>query len=601
MVKVPIEKQAVTIIKSYTGNNDYINYYKRCFEVNPYYSITKKLAKYVLEHHQTVAKEINQWVDIHPYTGKQLQTYFKTKETPTRIHIYKVLNVKKNDTIHIWGRLFETDKYFYSIKTTPSAFLKTRDVGEIDWTKYERPPLPHQIPAVETLIKYPKFILADDMGLGKTGSAIMAAMELGFEKILVICTATLKLNWQKEISFYDDKKSISVVNGNNWQYNKWVIVNYDILRNFHHLPQRGVKSSDLPLTAIQISNFDLVIIDEAHSLKDASSQRSKIVNNFIFDIPNRWLLTGTPIGNKPIDYFNLLQICDSPVADNWMTYVKTYCKGKQFTNRATKKKYWSVGGHSNLDELRIFTKDLVLRRMKSEITDLPEKIIQPIYLPLVSTVLYEQYIQEYKEWLTNIKIKGEKPPIGEHLTHLIKIRQLLSLDKIDTTIALANTFIEEGKKVVIFTCFTESLDYLMDSFGDKAVRLDGSMSTHHRQQSVDAFQNTKKIKVFCGNIIAGGVGITLTAGEIVIFNDLDWVPTNHVQAEDRCLRIGQKNNINVFYPLFDETLDVDMFNGLTEKKKVINTILGDIDTNFEETMVKYVSKRLKHQLLGGGD
>lgn len=1159
MVNLPIESVAVKILQAYRGTNDYILYYQKMLRVNPYYIISRDLAKYIIRNQHVVPKVVNRWVDIHPYSAVELQNYFKKEKAPDKIFIHKVLELKPKESIHIWGKMFEDEKYFYSIKLSTSAFTKYRDVPVIDWSKYARQPKAHQIPAVEALIRNPKFILADEMGLGKeefvenqvftptgrkrigdlvvgdkvigsdglpynvigvfpqgkkelfkvtfndgcsilvgkehlwrvasnnfgnntnndrvdrhfvlnveqmldknlvieqhgidynknktyrtstyykckngnnkwqipivkpiqfsndtvlpiepyllglclgdghhtlqsvyfsvhrndydelfyklpiitlkddkskpnikkgvihfndelkflkldkilspekfipiiykyssienriallqglmdtdghcmkgkkdgvfsgtefatvserlandvaelvqtlggivriktktgtytkngikhickkvyrlnikmqpeinpfrlkrksvlynppkkystgryianiepagqgeavcisvdspdqlyvtehaivthnTYSAIAAAKELNFQRILVVCPATLKLNWKKELILLGEKeKDIAIVDGNNWQYAKWVIVNYDILRNFHHMPQRGVKADDLPLTAIQISRFDLVIADECfpyntkvttekgeipigeivennlkvrvlsynlekkifeykkidrrikkendivlkinasnglsiectpnhkiyvkekgyvsadkikegdelfmlpkmfsnmanettrirkpifkvsnrsrrqdtqnqkmevfgqkenrslecirvesieilesgsrqsnrklfigdksvynieiadnhnyfadgvlvsncHRLKDASSQRSKIFNNFAFGIPNRWLLTGTPITNHPIDYFNLLQICESPVADNWQRYVKTYCAGKQFTNRTTRKKYWVVSGHSNLDDLRKYTQNIILRRLKTEVGGLPEKIIRPVYLPLVSSVMYEKYMSEYKAWLKDMLQKGEEPPIWDHLTQLIKTRQMLSLDKIPSTVELARDFIDEGKKVVIFTCFTETLDYLMEAFGNEAVRLDGGMNLRDRDRSVEAFQNSPKIKVFCGNIVAGGLGITLTAGEVVIFNDLDWVPTNHVQAEDRVLRIGQKNNVNIFYPLFDDTLDVIMFNSLAEKKTVINTVMGDNEAAFNETMMKYVIEKLKYE------
>jgi SWI/SNF-related matrix-associated actin-dependent regulator of chromatin subfamily A-like protein 1 len=595
MVKLPIESKAAQLLRSYSGTNNYILYYQKVIKANPSYAVTKTLAKYVIDNYHLVPTIVNKWVDIHPYSANQLKEFFQKDKAPTKIFIHKVLSLKPRESIHIWGKMFEEETYYYSMFISPSAFIKKRPLHEIDWSKYKhRPPKTWQIPAIETLIQHPKFILADDMGLGKSTSAIIAAKEIDAKRILIICPATAKLTWKREISAYYDPKLVSVVDGNDWKYNQWVIINYDILRNFHHMPQRGVSLSDLPMTAIQISHFDLVIIDEAHKLKDATSQRSKIVNNFIYEIPNRWLLTGTPMPNHPIDYFNLLQICESPLADNWMTFVKKYCNAKQFKNRTTKKKYWVVNGHSNLGELHNYTKDIILRRMKTELPDLPDKIIKPIYLPLASTVMYDQYMKEYVDWLAEMEENGEQPPVWEHLTHLMKMRQMLSLDKIDITVELANDIIEEDKKVVIFTCFTETLDYLMERFGNVAVKLDGTMSPYQRQQSIDAFQKNPKIKVFVGNIIAAGINITLTAGEVAIFNDLDWVPANHVQAEDRILRIGQKNNVNIFYPIFDETLDVYMFTALANKKNVINTVLGDKDANFDETMAKYVIEKLKY-------
>jgi SWI/SNF-related matrix-associated actin-dependent regulator 1 of chromatin subfamily A len=572
-MKMPIEIEATKIIKSYRGTNDYILYYQKMLKVNPYYLISKELARYVFRNQNTNPTVMNKWVYIHPYSADQLKSFFKKEKTPDKIFINKVLSVKPKETVHVWGKMFEEETYYYSMFISRSAFTKVRHLSPISWDKYSvRPPMDHQKEAVEALIQHPKFILALDMGMGKSYASIIAAKELNFNRILVVCPATLKINWKREIIMAGEKEdSIAIVDGNDWKYAKWVIVNYDILRNFHYMPERGVKTSDLPLSPIQISNFDLVILDEGQKLQDASSNRSKIVNSFIEEIPNRWLLTGTPIMNRPINYFNLLQICESPLADNWQRYVKTYCAGRQFTNRATKKKYWSVGGNSNLDDLHRYTQNLILRRMKSEVKDLPEKIIQPIYLPLTSTVMYDKYMNEYEDWLNELDEKGEEAPVWEHLSHLIKIRQMLSLDKISTTVELAKDFIEEGKKVVIFTCFTETLDYLMEKFGNEAVRLDGAMALINRQRSVDAFQNNPKIKVFCGNIIAGGVGITLTSGEVVIFNDLDWVPTNHTQAEDRCIFQGQLIlSKNGYIPIENIGIGDYVYSGKGNLQKVIS-------------------------------
>ena len=290
MVKIPIESTATKIIKSYRGTNDYILYYQKMLRINPYYLISHELAKYVIKNQNLSPTVMNKWVDIHPYCAEELKKYFKKEKVPDKIFVNKVLAVTPKESIHVWGKMFEDEKYYYSMFISTSAFTKFRHLPPIDWVKYKnRPPKKHQIPAVEQLVANPKFILADDMGLGKTLSAIVAAKEIGAKRILVVCPATLKLNWKKEISYFENPKDIVIVDGNDWKYAKWVIVNYDILRNFHHMPQRGVKASDLPMTPIQISHFDLVIADEAHRLKDASSNRSKKFKNLVFDIPNRWL------------------------------------------------------------------------------------------------------------------------------------------------------------------------------------------------------------------------------------------------------------------------------------------------------------------------
>ena len=130
-------------------------------------------------------------------------------------------------------------------------------------------------------------------------------------------------------------------------------------------------------------------------------------------------------------------------------------------------------------------------------------------------------------------------------------------------------------KVIIFCNFTKSLETIVEHFGKVAVRLDGQMSKIQRQDAVDRFQEDEKVKVFVGNIKAAGVGITLTAAEVVIMNDLSFVPAEHAQAEDRAYRYGQKSNVSVYYPIFDNTIEAAIYDILNKKKQIIRTVMGD--------------------------
>ena len=170
---------------------------------------------------------------------------------------------------------------------------------------------------------------------------------------------------------------------------------------------------------------------------------------------------------------------------------------------------------------------------------------------------------------------GEKPSVTDHLTKLIKVRQLLSNDKIAHTIKLAEDLIENEHKVIIFSCFTQTINAIHEHFGKSSVLIDGSVSKEKRQLAVDRFQTDPKIKVFCGNIVAAGVGLTLTEGTIVIFNDLDWTPANHAQAEDRSYRYGQKSNVSVYYPIFENTIEGVIYDILNKKKNIFETVMGD--------------------------
>ena len=204
--------------------------------------------------------------------------------------------------------------------------------------------------------------------------------------------------------------------------------------------------------------------------------------------------------------------------------------------------------------------------------DLPDKIITPVYLRLKSKA-YEEVMGEYYDWYD--KNPEESKSLTVQFTKLTKIRQIIADEKINQTIEIAENIIEQDKKVIIFCNFTDSLNKICQHFGKTAVKVDGSMTKPERQHSVDSFQENEKVKVFVGNIKAAGVGLTLTAGEAVIMNDLSFLPSDHAQAEDRAYRYGQKNNVLVYYPIFENTIEGIIYDILNNKKQVIATVMGD--------------------------
>ncbi len=252
---------------------------------------------------------------------------------------------------------------------------------------------------------------------------------------------------------------------------------------------------------------------------------------------------------------------------------RRYCAGYQF--RVGNRKVWNTSGASNLDELRERTKSLVLRRMKTDILDLPEKIVTPVYLELKNTF----YDDELEEFMRISKDNKENESITVTLNRLMKIRQLISIEKVSYTCELIDKCLEQGKKVIVFTNFTSSLELIHEKYKKNSVTLDGRMSKERKQESVDKFQNNDKVKVFISNIVAGGVGITLTAAEVVIMNDLSFVPSDHSQAEDRAYRIGQNKGVSIYYPIFENTIEGKIYDILSRKKNIFETVMGDnIDT-----------------------
>jgi len=563
-IKQIIEHQALDILDTYSGSNNHILYLKTKKETNKKFYPTRSQSDYIINYENVKPKVARKWVDLDTYFAKKFSEERYLLNVPEKIYVEKLL-VEKEKSYHIWGKFFETDS-LSEFWVPKSALIKTHIIEEvsIDYSKYDhRPPLTHQKEAIEKLTGSRRFILADDMGLGKTTSTIIAALETGAKKILIICPASLKINWEREIANYTDR-SVYIAEGKKFSTESdFVIVNYDILKNFH-----DPKEKDNSL--LFKSEFELVILDEAHMVSNAQAQRTKIINSYVKTIKRVWLLTGTPMTSRPMNYYNLLNIIESPVAQNWMAYAIRYCQGYQFT--AGKRKVWNVTGASNLEELRDRTSKQILRRLKEEVLDLPDKIITPVYLRLKSKE-YEDLMGEYYEWFD--KNSNESSSLTVQFSKLMKVRKVISNEKVKQTIEFVENIIDQGKKVIIFTNFTDTLQTIYQHFGKQAVYLDGSCNKVQRQFAVDQFQDNEKITVFVGNLKAAGVGLTLTSAEAVIMNDLSFVPAEHAQAEDRAYRYGQKNNVLVYYPLFENTIEGAVYDILNHKKKIISTVMGD--------------------------
>jgi SWI/SNF-related matrix-associated actin-dependent regulator 1 of chromatin subfamily A len=563
-MNVSLESKAMTLLETYEGGNNYIIELKRKSQINKRFYPTRSQSEYIINYHDKQPKVAKKWVILDSYFAQKLADDRLMTEIPEKVWVEKLL-ADKEKAFHIWGKITESEQ-LYDFWLPKAAIIKDNTVKNvvINYDKYShRPPLEHQKEAIQKLVENKKFILADDMGLGKTTSTIIAALESGAKKVLIICPATLKINWKREIENYSDK-SVYISEGKNFSADSdFVIINYDIIKNFHDIKKKSESQ-------ILDANFDLVVIDEAHYIKNATAQRTKLINDIVKKVDRLWLLTGTPMTSRPIDYFNLLSLIESPVAKNWMAYAIRYCEGYQFN--AGGRKIWNVTGASNLEELRDRTTGLTLRRLKENVLDLPDKIITPVYLRLKSK-MYEEIMGEYYDWYD--KNPEESKSLTVQFTKLTKIRQVIADEKINQTIELAENIIEQGKKVIIFCNFTDSLNKICEHFGKEAVKVDGSMSKPARQLSVDSFQESDKVKVFVGNIKAAGVGLTLTSAEAVIMNDLSFLPSDHAQAEDRAYRYGQKNNVLVYYPIFENTIEGIIYDILNNKKQVIATVMGD--------------------------
>lgn len=588
---------AISRLRDYEGKNPYIKKMKNKLLNDGKVTLTEAQSKYILDNYDLEPMLVNKVVNISEFLGESLQQQEKLPFKPERILIEFML-ADSEKTYHVYGKLTrkqEKSGMYFLPKTQvmDDPYFIENDV-EVDFEKYEkldqfvdsegkvgRKILEHQKSGVKFLLSRNGAILADDMGLGKSLQSVISAIECGAKKILIVCPSSAKINWQREINFYQEE-DITIISGSRWSHAKFTIINFDILKNFHTLKD-DENDGMPPIRDLVNAKFDLCIIDEAHNLRNHKSIRGAIMTEICVDygIERVWLLSGTPVANRPMDFYNLLKLIKSPLVDNWKFYVQRYCEGRQITQtlkNKKKRKIWLTNGASNLDELSIKTRNLLLRRMKDEVLDMPDKIRVPNYFKMSNKQQLE-YDSLWEDYLIERKKQKKKGSIQRDLVELGLLRKYIAMETIAETINLVDEVIEQGHKVVIFTCFTDELKALAEHYGNNCVIHYGEMNEKEKQKSVDKFQLEGGPMVFIGNIISAGVAITLTRSTYVVFNSFDWVPGNSEQAEDRSYRIGQKNNVTVYYNLFEDTIVSKMWHTLNRKKSIINQIMSRNDNN----------------------
>jgi SWI/SNF-related matrix-associated actin-dependent regulator 1 of chromatin subfamily A len=583
---------AISLLESYEGINPYLIKLRIEFLKNKKLALTENQSKYIMDNHDREPVYVNRVVGVTAYLGEELQKQEGLSFVPEKVLIEFIL-AETEKTFHIYGKLKQNQKeskmyWLPKTQVTDDPYFEPIKI-DVDFTKYNdvlaksgKKLYQHQEEGIKFLLSRNGCILADDMGLGKSIQSIIAALESGAKKILIVCPSSTKINWEREINVFCDDTAI--IDGKKWNDAKFTIINFDILKNFHTLhngkkPKEGEPEVVLNRELAE-AGFDLAIIDEAHYLKNNESIRGKIMVELStkHNIDKVWLLTGTPVANRPMDFFNLLKIIKSPIANNWKYFAVRYCDGRQFfrtLKNGQRKQIWLTDGASNLEELANKTKNTIIRRLKTEVLDMPDKVMTPMHHVLDKKGLRD-YDLLWEQYMEKRKLEGKKTnELQKDLVELILLRQFIANQAIPYTIEMVENAIEMGRKVIVFTSFTDELEIIANHFGKIAVRHNGPMTSTQKQKSVDAFQNNPKVKVFVGNIKSAGVGITLTEATVVIFNSFDWVPGNNEQAEDRAFRIGQKNDVNVYYQLFDDTISSRMWSMLNNKKDVISTIMGD--------------------------
>ena len=455
---------------------------------------------------------------------------------------------------------------------------------------FKTQPFDHQIEGFNYGLTHEKWLLGDSMGLGKTKQILdlaVAKKQLnGYKHCLIICGINgLKWNWIKEIKTHTNEEGYilgqrvnnrgKTVIGSNGDKLKDVLrieeLPYFIVTNVESF--RDEKIVGALKNLCDNATIGMIAFDECHVAKNPNSQQGKGILKLSAE--NMIAMTGTPLLNTPLDLYIILK---------WLGYEKHsfysfknhYCVMGGYGG-------YQIVGYQHQNELKEQLDEIMLRRLKEDVLDLPEKVYVDEYVDMS-----KEQEKIYDEILNDLRLNVDKiASTPNPLSQLIRLRQatgytgILSTDvqvsaKLDRMEELVEEAVANGKKVVIFSNWTQITDeaYRKKKKKYNGIVITGTTKDSERQSYVNAFQTDSTVKFALGTIGAMGTGIDLYAGTIEIFLDIPWTMGVYQQAVDRCHRIGQKNNVTIYNLICKNTID-ERIQEIVNKKGQLSDALID--------------------------
>lgn len=473
-------------------------------------------------------------------------------------------------------------------------------------------PYPYQREGIEYGLDKKRLIIGDEPGLGKTLQSIGIVDTANAYPCLVICPSSLKINWQREFEKFTDKSALVLDNSvrTTWPYllkmgmHHVAIVNYESLRKFFVWDIKGCHQHGNTATGRtgfrlkdvvfcpQIQMFKSIIIDESHRVKDPSAQQTIFTKGITTGKEWIILLSGTPVVNRPEDLVAQLSIMGRLQEFGGRTkFMADYC-----TDPKDKK----AGPAVPLSVLsnQLYANCMIRREKAKVLPQLPDKTRVDLYVDISNAPEYNlaaadlaEYLRQYTEctdWEIRRKMRMEA------LVRFMTLRQLATLGKVAQAVDFIRTFLDSGKKLIVFCSLHEVVDALCKAF-PRAVTVTGRDSASSKQVAVDSFQNNPDVQLIVCSIKAAGVGLTLTASSNVAFVELAWTYADCCQCEDRAHRIGQKDNVTCYYLLGRGTIDQTIYSLIHKKKSIAAEIMNsddDIPTDemyFDELVASFLN------------
>lgn len=541
----------------------------------------------------------------HPYNKKLIKKYQMFKCFSYN-EINKAWEIKKIPNIEVCRFLLnlnqENPKFYWKLSKKAFQFLEREyqkfkidieehlekvklkrnkdfnDLGDLN-LKEGIEPFPFQKVGVKFLeLNNGVAMIGDSMGLGKTMQAIAYTSKNNL-RTAVVCPASLKYNWKREISKFTNRKALVLSEIKETMYRKvkkevleydYIIINYEQLQKYEKILKK------IP--------FDCVVLDESHYMSNSGSIRTRKVKSCFSKVEKKILLSGTAIKNRPIEFYPQLNFLRPDLFPNKEHFGLRYCDpqlnswgGKYDEDNKEKFKGYLYNGASNLRELNAKIAPFYIRRFKEDVlTDLPEKTINLLDLEMTKEER-EEYNKICEDFFGIIDSKNEKLSLS--LKRIVKIKQYLSKIKIKQIKEFTDNILKENpkKKVIIFSQFKDSQKRLHNYYKNQGNAILSHFSSKKRDDEVEEFNSNPEKRVMVASTIAGGVGFNITSADTVIFADLMWNYSDHEQAEDRAYRIGQKNAVSVYYLNYSNTIEELLWKMIEQKIDIIGQVLDGKD------------------------
>ena len=436
-------------------------------------------------------------------------------------------------------------------------------------------------------------VIADEMGLGKTiqaiGTAILKKEIFGFTRTLVVCPASLKEQWKKEVEKFSEEKAL-IVQGTpderTEQYKDhqhfFFIINYEtVLRD-----QRAINKA----------GFDFLILDEAQRAKNYETQTASSLKRI--ETKHKLAITGTPIENRLIDIFSIMGILDPEFFGPLWEFSYQYCLFDP-------DRYNKINGYYNLQKLNKKLEEILIRREKRKVIDqLPN--VRQINIPVNLSPMQADYHASYAKGLAQIIRKKFLTPydlqrmqlllanmrmvcdstylIDDETNESPKLEELkhILLEKLDVP--------NQDSKIIIFSEWVKVhklIGKLLRENQIGFVELNGKIPVPSRGELIRKFESNPQYKVFLSTE-AGGSGLNLQVADTLINFELPWNPAKKNQRIGRIDRLGQKNNnLTIFNFITRNSIEQQIASGLLVKQSLFDGVLGDNgNTNFVDFSTK---------------